>query len=1105
MKKVSLFLTVLATLGICAGFGWQTAAWAGPPTGPRLSADANPVLPGLDGAGPAAAVGVVKNDRRLVSMIVILEDAPLASYGGGLPGLQATSPEVTGEARVNLRSPSGVDYLAHLEEKHRVFQSALQAAVPSAQVLNSYKVVLNGTSVLLPVEKVELLRQLPGVRAVTADEMLQPQTERSPRFIKATKYWKFVGGPAKAGEGVVVGVIDSGIWPEHPSFSDPDPAGNAYPVPPGGPYDCTFGNTAFNPDDTPFTCNNKLVGAYEFLNTYKTVATLPSTEFDSARDSNGHGTHTASTAAGNHHVTSSIFGIPRGAVSGIAPRAHIVAYKALGPLGGTTSDLVAAIDQAVADGVDVINYSVGGGASNPYTDPDALAFFDAYAAGIFVATSAGNNGPHANTTGSPGNAPWITTVGASTEDRYFFSTITLSSSSAPNLVIRGISMTQGLSATPIEMAGGDGQCTDTMPTVTTGAIVVCDRGGFERTKKSFNAMNAGAGGMILRNVTPSDVASDNHYIPSVHVDAQPGGQIAAYLSANSNVMASFTGGTATAGPGDVMATFSSRGGTSYTTIKPDVTAPGVQILAGHTPLAHDGGPGGTGPHGELFQAIQGTSMSSPHVAGAAALIRQRNPKWTPALIRSALMSTAKTSVLKEDGTTAADPFDMGAGRIDMRRAILPGLGFHAAAADFMTYQNELWRVNLPSIYVPNMPGNLTVKRTAWNLLKTDMTWELSVKAPKDVRIVVPRKVTIPFRGKTTFPVQIWAPNVPLGEVRHATLFFKSGIILQHMPITIVRGTAAVALTKECSPTDVLLRKQTTCSLTAENMAFMDARVKVLDIVPPTLFLKRPSVEGARLLRPDWLFYKGVLGAATPPSAVVTPASSPFGYVSLAGLGVTPAPPPTDCDEGGYLMGGLNVEYFGQTYTDGIWSVNGTLELGQQSNRSSGNNRAMPDTDPPNNLLAPWWTDLDLCAGGNIYFGIVSDATRTWTVFEWEDVPRFNDPASSFTFQVWLQQGTSNIHFVYGSSAGSLVDGTTGAENGDGTRGATYYYNGTGASPWSSGDLKVITAPGAPGESHVISYKAYGAREGRWTNCGYTRSNVFEGMGIDCVQGTVSAP
>ena len=215
-------------------------------------------------------------------------------------------------------------------------------------------------------------------------------------------------------------------------------------------------------------------------------------EYDSARDDDGHGTHTASTAAGNANVPASIYGISRGTVSGIAPRARIVAYKGLGNQGGFTSDLAAAIDQAVADGVDVINYSVGGGAS--LTGADDIAYLFAADAGVFVATSAGNSGSGAGTIGGPASVPWITAVGASTQSRFFQATVVLGNGAG----YPGASITAGTGILPLvdaASAGGDLCIPGTLdPAVVTGKIVLCRRGQVGRAEKSLAVMQAGGAG-----------------------------------------------------------------------------------------------------------------------------------------------------------------------------------------------------------------------------------------------------------------------------------------------------------------------------------------------------------------------------------------------------------------------------------------------------------------------------------------------------------------------------------------------------------------------------------------------------------------------------------
>ena len=267
------------------------------------------------------------------------------------------------------------------------------------------------------------------------------------------------------------------------------------------------------------------------LATYRAVLGAAPDEFDSARDDNGHGSHTASTAAGNSGVAATLYGMPAGTISGIAPRAHIIAYKGLGNGGGFTSDLAAAIDQAVEDGVDVINYSIGGGAGA--VSADELAFLFAADAGVFVAVSAGNSGPGPSTIGDPGTKPWLTTVGASTQSRFLQGTVILGNGAQ----YTGASVTPGVVSSPLVDAAslGNALCNPAVAfsSSVAGKIVVCRRGTVGRAAKSLAVFNAGGVGMIMHeNSDVGSLFSDTHWVPSVHVDQTPGLAIKAYIAAN---------------------------------------------------------------------------------------------------------------------------------------------------------------------------------------------------------------------------------------------------------------------------------------------------------------------------------------------------------------------------------------------------------------------------------------------------------------------------------------------------------------------------------------------------------------------------------------------
>ena len=722
--------------------------------------------------------------------IVLMDNVPAIAYEGGVSGLPATKP---GNGRkINPKSAHVKKYTKYLANSHNKVLETVGSS--EAAKIHDYGMALNGFAAQLTGPQVAALEKQPGVVSVRRDERRYKTTDISPAFLGLTD----PAGPwAKGydGDGVVVGIIDSGIWPEHPSFADDGSYGPPPVVLDDSRPNCEFGNTAHNPNDAPFGCNNKLIGARQMLDTYRFFIGADADEFDSARDDDGHGTHTASTAAGNAGVEASIYGIPRGSVSGTAPRAHIIAYKSLGNLGGFTSDLAAAIDQAVADGVDVINYSIGGGAAGPGADEIAFLFADA--AGVFVATSAGNSGPGSATLGSPGTMPWLTTVGASTQDRTFLG----SASSSDGWEFFGASLTGGTAELPLVDAAnaGDELCKPGLlsPAVVAGQIVLCKRGSYPRVHKSWAVYLAGGIGTILYNQTDADTQNaDNHWTPAVHINNTDGLVIKDYIASSGNPVAQINGGQATDLPAPWMAAFSSRGENPVAPdiIKPDVAAPGVNILAGASPFPDPGF-----VPGELFQSIGGTSMSSPQVAGAFALLKQAHPNWSAAMARSALMTTAYQDVMKEDGVTLADPFDMGAGHISYGKAnkgsaVEPGLAYDAGLFEYAAFTcgmdwgvftpgscdflesigvpSEPYNLNYPSIGIASLVGSQTIVRTVTSVAK-EKGWRdffVSVDAPPGYEVSVsPSSLSLKSGDSATYEVTFTNLDGPIGEWRFGSL------------------------------------------------------------------------------------------------------------------------------------------------------------------------------------------------------------------------------------------------------------------------------------------------------------------------------------------------
>ncbi len=796
---------------------------------PLLSNEAEPLLgPMQPQAKPQPAPGAALPESDV--SIVIMEALPVVAYQGGVMGFAATKP-AEGE-KLQAGSTAAVQYAQFLQQSQDAVLGA--AGVDAEQVVYRYTYALNGFAARLTPAQIRRLEQQPGVALVLRDEFRyavedeeidEEAAEDAEFFTLSGKHG--VHGRGINGEGVVVGVIDTGIWPEHPSFAD---NGRYKPLAGYEGLPCEFGNTAHNPDDAPFTCNNKLLGARQMLATYRSLIGAEPYEFDSARDDDGHGTHTASTAAGNAHVQASIYGIPRGVISGVAPRARVIAYKGLGVLGGFTSDLAAAIDQAVADGVDVINYSVGGGAS--LTGADDIAFLFAADAGVFVATSAGNSGPDPATMGGPASVPWITAVGANNQKRNYEGAVVLGNWG----VYRGASITPGTPKLPLVDAANAGSelCLlgELDPAVVTGKIVLCMRGVNARAEKSQAVAEAGGLGMILYNTNDvGDLATDTHWVPSVHVDLTPGLAIKEYIATDPNPTARILRGRAGTWRAPIMAIFSSRGPNPVAEdiIKPDVTAPGMQILAGYSP--HND------PFDSLFAAIQGTSMSSPYVAGVFALVKQVRPDWSAAMAKSAIMTTAYQKVLDNDRVSPANPFAMGAGHVNPAGKVYdgwfqaeelndefaaehvwpwsmpigignkgslfePGLVYDAGINDYLGFlcgaapevflnpeatcgalaamgvATDPSDLNLASIGVAQLAGTQTVKRTVTNVVNpgfrhNSQEYTAYVNAPAGYTVTVnPPTLHLKAGESATYEVTITNVDAPIGEWRFGSLTWK---------------------------------------------------------------------------------------------------------------------------------------------------------------------------------------------------------------------------------------------------------------------------------------------------------------------------------------------
>jgi subtilisin family serine protease len=731
------------------------------------------VLAAVAPAGPAGSKSRAAPRRTYV---VQLATTPLAASDGPIRALEA--------GRVQR-------FQALVDDSERRALAAARAR--RAPVLHRYRDAFAGFAAELTPAEASALEQNADVAAVTPDVAYHPEADgrsepsrdgalgqESAAFLDLPDgIWSRVGGPAHAGEGVTIGVIDTGIYPEHPSFADqpngpdgPRYDGPAYSTPPPGWKGTCEAGKGFPAG----ACNNKLIGARYFVKGFG-AKNVKDGESLSPRDANGHGTHVAATAAGNYGVKPEVGGRDLGvrAVSGIAPRARIAAYKVCWTAKGATgddvegtcmgSDAVAAIDAAVADGVDVLNYSVGNSTSLAF-GPVEQAFLGAAAAGVFVANAAGNNGPKAGTIGSPTGVPWVTSVAATTLGRAFQSAFIVAPgprpggtpAGAPEAVAgTGASLTAALdpvslvdaarAVAPGAEAASAKLCLpgSLSARAVHGKAVLCTRGQNSRVEKSKVVHDAGGVGLVLANTRPEEnITTDLHWVPAVHVSADDGAAIRALLADGSAANLWLEGGHGVDAPGDRVAGFSSRGPDKSVPdiAKPDLGAPGVNILAADSPSRLAGA-----RPGALFRIASGTSMASPEVAGAAALLKQLQPEWSPAAIKSALMTSARSDVVAEDGRTPAGPLDVGSGRVDPNRAAVPGLVVDTPVADYLRYLKgqvpdsvhdttitalAAADLNLPSVALSRFLGPASTARTFTSVDRFRQTWSVSIDAPPGV-------------------------------------------------------------------------------------------------------------------------------------------------------------------------------------------------------------------------------------------------------------------------------------------------------------------------------------------------------------------------------------
>jgi len=1049
--------------------------------------------------------------------LIRLQDRPLASYRGGIVGLAATNPGMRGESKLDADSPESIAYRDYLLGRQAEFISRMESLLGrEIDIRFQYYAANNGLAVYLTPEEVAQIEGLPEVKFMQRNFTRKLMTDVSPQWVGAPGIWDGTdtgGLPGTMGEGIIIGVIDTGINPSNPSFADVGGDGYDHSNPWGsGNYVgvCDSGDSSYDPT---FPCNDKLIGARGYS----------SINGGDPRDTHSHGSHTASTAGGNQ-VTAHLEGNTTSAdreISGIAPHANIVAYLACDLDGCPGDALSAAIDQIVIDGVDVVNYSIGSTApSQPWEDFDSVGFLEARSAGIFVATSAGNEGPNPNTVGSPGDAPWLTAAAASSHNRRVTNALVDMSGgvTAPPADIPGVSFTTGYGPAEIVYAGdyGDALCLDSFTQGTfSGQIVICDRGQIARVDKGQHVLDGGAGGLILANSAAEGDAlvSDDHYLPAVHITYDDGAALKAWVNDGGSSHEGTIRGTlweTNDAWGDIVANFSSRGANRALPgiIKPDITAPGEDVLAAM-------GIGDPSPAEWGFMG--GTSMASPHIAGAGALLMSLHPDWTPAEIQSALMTTAWQDVLDTDGLNPADPFDYGSGRLNLSLAARAGLVLDETRANYDAADPGLGgdpsSLNLPSLGQGECWQTCSWTRTLESTLDSSMSWEVTVSAANGMDLVVsPSSFTIPAGGTQVITVEAdvsmatpeaWA----FGEVLLTP--GDSAVPAAHLPVAAFASTSTNPRVIEKTADIDLVELGGTIGYTVRltHKSMEQKSYQIVDPIPENSTYVSGSATGGLTYNSgtDTLSWSGTM----PAGEFTISEEQRTLFISMGELGAPPVEIPSNADTGCYGVE-FDFEYFGDTYVDGIWSVNGTLEAGQPFPAlcSPNANGQVPSNSTPNNLMAPFWDDLDFTNGGEWYYVGVTWNNALHIVFSWENVP-IKGTSNTATFQIWIEEGTDNIWFSY--PAGGLPaspDATIGAENSNGSDGVTYYYNGTGTIPDGTADLVIgpeevvneftfqVTADGFPSVVNELEMNAGGVTDTAFAFSRVCQTNTWLGDSSD---------
>jgi subtilisin family serine protease len=736
------------------------------------------------------------------SFTVQLIEPSLATYDGGNALFAAPARSESGKLDVN--SPEALAYLEHINAGLDAFISKAESVLGrELEVLYRYDYVINGFSAKMSVEEAAMLRQLPEVREIFVDSFYKLDTDVSPAFIGIDKVWDGSAVPlpeGKRGEGTILGIIDTGINAGHPSFQQTTPLDPyVFPAPAGG----FKGLCATAP--ATHHCNNKLIGMWDMLANADGNDTLD------------HGSHTAGTAGGNRVQIN--YNGATVVISGMAPHAQIISYKVCTEGGCPGGASTAAVNQAIQDGADALNFSIGpsyGPARSPWSDSTELAFLEAFKVGVSIATSAGNSGPEDSTVYKL--PPWAIVTANTQHGRIFGYPVTVNPSSANPLNSLALpasadlapAMTTNITGAGLIWGGNHNNllgCNAWPAGTLTGKVALIQRGDCSFKDKLQNVQDGGGVFALVYNNQPGapiimGTNSGAVTIPAGMISKEAGEEIVAVATSPMTVNINKNLGSGTRPEwGDILADSSSRGPIpNFEMLEPDIAAPGTNVLAAYS------GPGQT-------DLMSGTSMAGPHVAGSMAVMRSLYPSWTPAAIRSAIIMTALAGTSQDYDLGPVTPFDYGNGRIDMSKAALAGLVMEVTYEQYKAANpaagGDIRTLNIPSYQNSNCLGGCTFTRTVKNVAGVETAYTVEIEKTENVAIeVTPATFTIPAGGTQLITVKV-TPSIlsggewQFGRIKFATDgTFPNGKAISDTAFTLA---AKAAVTGSTLPSE--LRKQ----------------------------------------------------------------------------------------------------------------------------------------------------------------------------------------------------------------------------------------------------------------------------------------------------------